>query len=181
MQVLPEVGTLGVGLVNAGVFLVKMVVYTVVYLPGSIFGPLGPSAPFRPGATIMQQCGSEAFSLDDFFLSLQTSTNVFWGSLTMLSGALGRVAPQNAANIYVQDSINGLSRFGFGAGSIYLWTAQFQVLTVMKAGPNSVVDDLPTAILAASEVGWMQSGYKVSSNTLGWAHFGYARMQSCAR
>ena len=174
MQVLPELGTMAASLVNAGVLLVQTVLGGMVYFPGILhLWSSGTVCPLQThGHSVLQQCGSEAFSLDDFFSSLQTATDVFWGSLTMLSAAVGGVAGGDASG-FVQDALDGVARYG--AGSIDLWTARFQVLAVMKAGPSSVIQAMPATLMSGG-AGWLQSGLKVSSNTLGWAMFGYNAM-----
>jgi hypothetical protein len=72
MQVLPDVGSLAAELLNAAVFLVKMPVDLVTYMPG--IADLWRSGTVCPlltrGHSILQQCGSNAFLLDDFFDSL---------------------------------------------------------------------------------------------------------------
>ena len=168
MQVLPELGSMVAGLVNAAILLVKTVVGVVVYFPGIIsLWSSGTVCPLHTrGHSVLQQCGSEAFLLDDFFSSLQSSTNIFWSSLTMLSSAIGRTTNTDAGE-FVQNGLDGVARYG--AGSIDLWTASFKVLSVMKAGPSTVVESMPTTLL----MGGAQGGLKISSNTLGWARFGY--------
>ena len=175
MQVLPDVGSLLAELLNAFIFLVKMPVDLVVYLPGiTNLWSSGTICPLQTrGHSILHQCGSNAFLLDDFFDSLQTATNIFWSSLTLLSAAVDDVTTDTDASRQIQNSLDGLARYG--AGSIDLWTAQFQVMSVMKAGPATVVESMPTTILMGSEDAgrWMQGGYKLNANTLGWARFGY--------
>jgi hypothetical protein len=175
MQVMPEVGSLFAELLNAAVFLVKMPVDVVVYLPGiTNLWSSGIICPLQTrGHSILQQCGSNAFLLDDFFDSIQAATNIFWSSLTLLSSAVDDVTADTDASRLVQNSLDGLARYG--AGSIDLWTAQFQVMSVMAAGPSTVIKSMPTTILMGSEDAgkWMQGGYKLTANTVGWARFGY--------
>lgn len=182
LQVLPELGTLAAGLINAAIHLVKAVVGAVVYFPGIInLWSSGTVCPLHTrGHSVLQQCGSEAFLLDDFFASLQASTNVFWSSLALLSAAVGRTTANTDASEFVQNALNGLSRYG--AGSIDLWTASFKVLGVMKAGPSTVIGSMPTTLLLGAEGAgaWMQGGFKVSANTLGWARFGYTSLVKIA-
>ena len=70
----------------------------------------------------------------------------------MLSAALGRVTPQNDANTFVENTLRSLS--SCGTGSIDLWTAPFQVLMVMKAGPSTMVESLHSAVLVTSAIQW---------------------------
>ena len=174
MQVLPNLGSLGAGLVNAGIFLVKAVVGVVVYLPGIVLlwssGTVCPLA--TRGHSVLQQCGGEVFSLDDFFDSLQGATNVFWSSLNMLSASVADLSSSDASR-FVQNLLDGSARYG--AGSIDLWTASFTVLGVMEAGPSATLEQMPTTLFTQAEGAgsWVQGGYKLASNTLGWARFGY--------
>jgi hypothetical protein len=175
MQVLPEVGSLFAELLNAAVFLVKMPIDLVAYLPGiTRLWASGTICPLQTrGHSILHQCGSNAFLLDDFFDSLQTATNIAWSSLTLISAAVDDVTTDTDASRLIQNSLDGLARYG--AGSIDLWTAQFQVMTVMAAGPSATIKSMPTTILMSSQDAgqWVQGGYKITANTLGWARFGY--------
>ena len=172
MQILPEFGSMGAELVLAGIFLIKMPIDSVVYLPGIInLWSKGTVCPLQSrGHTILQQCGAHAFSLEDFFSSLQTATNLFWSSLTFLSAAVSDLGSTG----FIENGLNGLARYG--AGTIDLWTVRFQVLNLMKAGPSSVLQAMPTNVIsgASGAAQWAQGPLKVSSNALGWARFGYA-------
>lgn len=171
MQILPEFGSMAAELVLAAVFLVKMPIDTVMYLPGIInLWSKGVVCPLQTrGHSVLQQCGARAFSLEDFFASLQTATNLFWSSLTFLSAAISDMGVSG----FVENGLNGLSRYG--AGTIDLWTVRFQVLDLMKAGPSSVLQAMPTTVItgASGVAQWAQGPLKVSSNALGWARFGY--------
>jgi hypothetical protein len=175
MQVMPEIGSLFAELLNAVIFLVKMPIDIVAYLPGiTNLWASGTICPLQTrGHSILQQCGSNAFLLDDFFDSLQTATNIFWSSLTLISAAVDDVTADTDASRLIQNSLDGLARYG--AGSIDLWTARFQVMNVMAAGPAATIRSMPTTVLIGSNdaVNWVQGGYKLAANTLGWARFGY--------
>lgn len=171
MQILPEFGSMAAEVLLAGVFLIKMPIDTVLYLPGIInLWSKGIVCPLQTrGHSVLQQCGANAFSLEDFFSSLQTATNLFWSSLTFLSAAIGGMGSTG----FIENGLNGLSRYG--AGTIDLWTVRFQVLNLMKAGPSSILGAMPTTVItgASGVAEWAQGPLKVSSNALGWARFGY--------
>lgn len=175
MQVLPEIGSLLAELLNAFIFLLKMPLDLVAYMPGiTNQWRSGTVCPLQArGHSILQQCGSNAFLLDDFFNSLETATNIFWSSLTLLSAAVDDVTADTDASRVIQNALDGLARYG--SGSIDLWTARFQVMSVMAAGPTATVQSMPTTVLTSAEGGgkWMQGGFKLASSTLGWARFGY--------
>ena len=175
MQALPEVGSLMAELLVAAVLLVKMPVDLVAYMPGiSSLWSTGMVCPLQTrGHTILQQCGSNAFLLDDFFNALETATSIFWSTLTLLSAAVDKATTDTDASRTIQNSLDGLARYG--AGSIDLWTAQFGIMNVMAAGPMTTVQSMPTTVFAGAEGAgkWMQGGYKLTANTLGWARFGY--------
>ena len=178
MQVLPEIGSLIAELLNAFIFLVKMPADLVIYMPGiSNLWRSGMVCPLQArGHSILQQCGSNAFLLDDFFDSLETATNIFWSSLTLLSAAVDDVTADTDASRDIQNALDGLARYG--SGSIDLWTAQFQVMSVMAAGATATVESMPTTVLTGAEGAgkWMQGGFKLTANTLGWARFGYTSL-----
>jgi len=171
MQILPELGSMTAELLLAGVFLIKLPLDTVLYLPGILnLWSKGVVCPLKSrGHSVLQQCGVNAFSLEDFFSSLQTATNIFWSSLTLLSSAVGGLGSTG----FVENGLNGLARYG--AGTIDLWTVRFQVLNLMKEGPSSVLQAMPTTVIsgASGVAQWAQGPLKVSSNALGWARFGY--------
>lgn len=175
MQVLPEVGSLFAELLNAFIFIVKMPVDLITYMPGiSSLWSTGMICPLQTrGHSILQQCGSNALLLDDFFDSLETATNIFWSSLTLLSAAVDDLTTDTDASRTIQNSLDGLARYG--AGSIDLWTAQFRVMDIMAAGPMATVQSMPTTVFSSAEGAgrWMQGGFKLTANTLGWARFGY--------
>ena len=175
MQVLPDLGSLTAELLNAFIFLVKMPVDLVAYFPGiSNLWASGTICPLQTrGHSILQQCGSSAFLLDDFFNSLETATSIFWSSLTLISAAVDDLTTDTDASRQVQNTLDGLARYG--SGSIDLWTARFQVMSVMAAGPMATVQSMPVNVFVGAEGAgkWMQGGYKLTANTLGWARFGY--------
>lgn len=175
MQVLPEFGSLVAELLAAAVFLVKMPVDLITYMPGiSSLWSTGMVCPLQTrGHSILQQCGSNAFLLDDFFNALETATSIFWSTLTLLSAAVDDATTDTDASRAIQNSLDGLARYG--AGSIDLWTARFGIMSVMAAGPTTTVQSMPTTVFAGAEGAgkWMQGGYKLTANTLGWARFGY--------
>ena len=178
MQVLPEFGSMLAELANAAIYLVKMVLDTITYFPGIVhMWKSGTVCPLNThGHSILQQCGSNAFLLDDFFSSLQTATNIFWSSLTMISSAVGDLTINTDASRFVQNILNGAARYG--SGSIDLWTASFQVLNVMKTPSSVLVENSPSMLLEGMDgaEAWQQGGYKLSSSSLGWARFGYTSL-----
>ena len=174
MQILPDLGSLSAEVLVAAVLLLKMPIDLVTYMPG--IGQLWSTGMICPlqarGHSVLENCGSNAFSLDDFFNALEAATNNFWSSLSLLSLAVGTATPDNMASQFVQNFLNGLARYG--AGSIDLWSLRFKVLDVMKTGPITVIQSLPTTVFASMQSGkWMEGLYKVTGNGLAWARFGY--------
>ena len=178
MQRLPLIGSLFAELAIAKIFLVKLPLDAIVYFPGIVkLWSSGSVCPLQTrGHSILQDCGANAFLLNEFFDSLQTATNVFWSSLAFLSRAMHKAEPDSDTMEFVQNVLNGISRYG--VGSIDLWTARFQILEVMKAGPETIMDSMPTEVIISTDSAskWAQGALKVSSNTLGWARFGYTSM-----
>jgi hypothetical protein len=175
MQAMPEVGSLFAELLNAFIFLVKMPIDLVAYMPGiTNLWSSGTICPLQTrGHSILHQCGSNAFLLDDFVDSLESATNIFWSSLTLLSASVDEVTADTDASRLIQNTLDGLARYG--SGSIDLWTARFQIMSVMAAGPTTTVKSMPTTVIMGTEDAgkWMQGGYKLTASTLGWARFGY--------
>jgi hypothetical protein len=171
MQVLPELGSLAAELAAAGVFLLKMPLDAVLYSSGIIhLWSSGLICPLQTrGHSVLQRCGAGAFSLDGFFASLQTATDLFWSCVTFVSALVGRAKSAS----FVENALNGIARYG--AGSIDLWSARFKVLTVISQGPSVMLSATPVTVLTGVASGdvWAQGALKVSSNMLGWARFGY--------
>jgi hypothetical protein len=160
MQILPDLGSLTMELLAATVLLIKMPIDLITYMPGIVqLWSTGMICPLQTrGHSVLEQCGSNALSLDDFFNALETATNIFWSSLTLVSLAVDTATPDNDASHFVQNFLNGLSRYG--AGSIDLWSGSFKVLDVMKVGPITTMQALPLQPLPTWRVG---NGCRVST------------------
>ncbi len=124
---------------------------------------------------MLEQCWINILLLDDFFNALEATSNIFWSSFTLVSLAVDTATPDNDASQFVQNFLNGLARYG--AGSIDLWSASSRSwikLDVMKVGPITTIQSLPTTAFASMEGGkWVQGIYKVTGNGLAWVRFGY--------
>ena len=173
----PKVGSFFAETISAPIFLAKMLLESIIYLPGIVhLWSTGSICPLMTHShSALEQCGSNLFLLDEFFGSLQTATNIFWGSLNLLSNQMGG-AMGSTASQFVQNALNGMARYG--SGSVDLWTSRFQVLTIMKTAPSAMLDNAPTSMLqgSVSVPGIAQGASSVSANALGWARFGYTAL-----
>lgn len=193
MQILPELGSYMMEIAVAGVFLVRMPLDAVLYTAGiiNLWSSGSPCPLSTHGHTVLQQCGSHAFSLDDFFDALQRATDIFWSIPVYVSSYVSGIQHTD----FIQYTLNGIA--SYGAGSIDLWTVRFQVLGMMKVAPSVLVGSMPTTAFfssakvssmgsssdtsgiltgVAQAAGMAQAAVKVGSTSLGWARFGYTSM-----
>ncbi len=135
LQRLPRVGTFLAELGNAGVFLLKFVVYAITYTPGlaAVWGSSGGARCPAPGSalyhSVLANCGERVYSLDDFFDSLDDAAAVFWHSLSLLARL---IAPESKPGIAkpITNVLDGMSQYGQGA--VDVWAGGAGVLTLTR-------------------------------------------------
>ena len=180
MQRLPRVGTFAAEILSAGAFLLKWLVKVCVYTPGMI--PIwkdGGNCPAQGAAyrhSVLQNCGQDLFSLEDFFDSLDDAGAVFWHSLSIVASDLNS---QQSTNPF-SDILNGMSQYG--QGSVDLWAARQGVITLTKIpiaeqlkSVLAVVNGGPGSVAAA-----VSSGFQISAGSIAWARFYFKTLSDIA-
>lgn len=135
MQRLPRMGTFLAEVLNAGVFLLRFVVYVITYTPGlvAVWGSTGGARCPAPGSalyhSVLANCGERAYSLDDFFDSLDDAGAVFWHGLSLVARL---IAPARAPAIAkpITNILDGMSQYGQGA--VDVWAGGAGVLTLTR-------------------------------------------------
>lgn len=122
LQRLPRVGTFAAEVLNAGVFLLKYVVLAITLTPGLVAawkgGPRCPNPGSALGHSALSNCGEDAFSLDDFFDSLDDAGAVFWHSLSLIARLIGpEDQPQIASAL--SNVLDGMAQYGQGAVDVW--------------------------------------------------------------
>jgi hypothetical protein len=183
MQRLPRVGSFAAEILNSGVFLLKYVVGAVVYTPGLVrMWSSGQACP-PPGASmhhsVLTSCGSQAFSLDDFFDSVDDAGAIFWHSLTLLASLL---SPDDVAIAEpLARVMNGMSQYG--QGTVDIWAARASVLTLTRVP----VRDQLTQVWASVQSGLQQGGGGMkqafstgASGLVAWSRYSYTALSVIA-
>ena len=178
MQRLPRVGTFLAEMINAGVFLVRMVTFGVVYTPGMVqIWSAGGQCPSVPLGSyyheVLGDCGSGMYALDDFFDSLDDASAVFWHGLTLLGELLvvqGDTIPQSN---FVSNVLDGMAKYG--EGTIDIWAARSVVLTITKLPVKDQLEGLWGIVEggAGSMSGVATGASKVQSGMVAWSRFTY--------
>jgi hypothetical protein len=135
LQRLPRVGTFAVEVLNAGVFLVRFVVYAVTYTPGlvAVWSSAGGNRCPAPGSalyhSVLANCGERVYALDDFFDSLDDAGAVFWHGLSLLARL---IAPESMPALArpITNVLDGMSQYGQGA--VDVWAGGSAVLSLTK-------------------------------------------------
>ena len=118
MQRLPRIGTFYAEAINIGVFTIKATIYGIIYTPGML--QIWSSGGQCPGVTsaagvmvsqnyyhsVLANCGSDLYSLDDAFDSMDDAAAVFWQSLLFLAQFITAAEGADHAGV-VTDILDG--------------------------------------------------------------------------
>ena len=176
LQRLPRIGSFTTELINAGVFLVKFTVDAVLLTPGLASTWRAGRACAAPGSSlyhsVLANCGERAFSLDDFFDSVDDAGAIFWHSLSLI-GTL--IAPANPAiGEPLTRVMEGMSQYG--RGTIDLWAAGASVLTLTRVPIQDQLTELwgtVQADLKGGGAGMMQGLSGGGSGVIAWSRYSY--------
>jgi len=168
MQRLPRIGSFGAELWNAGIYLVEYVVSVVTYTPGimRIWLDGGRCPQMAYGHSMLENCGQDFLSLDNFFDSLADAGSIFWHSLNYLVYAM-QIENNQAVNP-ITDIISGMALYG--EATVDVRDIRGVVVTLTNAPFKAKVKEL---------WGSLQSGELMTAmgdfqgNTLVWARFIY--------
>ena len=176
MQRLPRIGSFAMEVVNAGVFLFKSATNAVLYTPGLISMWRRSQACAPPGSSLyhpmLSNCGEEAYSLDDFFDSVDDAASIFWHSLSLI-GTL--IAPDRPAiGEPITRVMEGMSQYG--QGTVDLWAARASVLTLTRLPVRDQMAQMWVAVQSGLErggPGMMQGLSAGGAGIVAWSRYSY--------
>ena len=111
MRRFPNIGSLTTELLVAAVHAARPVINVAVSLPGlvKLWERGRQCSPVSHGHSLLKRCGSDLFSLDDAFDSLERANSHFWTAFGMLSSRIRDLGENNLANV-----VDGVAYFGEG-------------------------------------------------------------------
>lgn len=114
MRRFPNLGSLSMELAVAMVNLLRPVVSIVISIPGliEIWGKGRACSLSTKGHSILQKCGSEILSLDDFFDSVHRANIHFWSSFNKVAAAIRGTGQDKLANV-----VDGVAYYGSATSS----------------------------------------------------------------
>jgi len=131
MQRLPRVGSFGAEVLNSGIFLVRYLMFSVVYTPGMV--PIWHKGGVCPSATVgtyyhavLNNCGGDLYSLEDVFDSLEDASAMFWHSLSLIAHLV--IPGGDTAAMSITNILDGMSQYG--EGSVNLWATRNKLMTL---------------------------------------------------
>jgi hypothetical protein len=167
MRRLPNIGSLTTELVIAGVSLVRFTVNMIVSLPGliQIWRNEQKCAMVTHGHSLLQKCGSDLLSMDDFFEAIDRANSHFWRSFSIISD---RIRGLGHGSDYVANIIDGAAKFGqssvvplsdynFLIKTIKLPISEFGVSSLKSL---SIISPITTSIAAPNPIRIAQFSYK---------------------
>lgn len=173
MQRLPRVGSFFAEIFNAGVYLGQYVIGIPLYFPGLVgVWSAGGKCPARAyGHSILDNCGDDIMSLDNFFDSVQDAASIFWHSLNSISYFIQ--TSTETTNTPITDIIDGMAEYG--EGTVDLWAIRSSVITLTNVPIKQQIVGLWGSIQSGSigtSVGNLQA------NVVMWGRFSYSVVSS---
>jgi hypothetical protein len=109
MRRLPNIGSFFAEVSIAGVELVRKVLDILILIPAliQVWGEQEACPLVTHGHSLMQRCGSDILSLDDFFDSLNRANAHFWRSFSLVAERVRGIHMNSVANI-----IDGVAYYG---------------------------------------------------------------------
>ena len=176
MQRLPRVGSFMAEILNSGVFLLKFTVNSIVHTPGLVsMWRNGQVCPVPGGSmyhSVLANCGEQAFSLEDFFDSVDDAGAIFWHSLSLIGTLISPASPAIAEPL--TRVMQGMSEYG--QGTIDLWAARASVLTLTQVPIRDQVTQLWGAVQSGLEgrgPGILQGLSAGGAGIIAWSRYSY--------
>lgn len=109
MRRLPNLGSLGMELAVAGVEIIRKIVDIGISLAGliEIWGKQQSCPLVTHGHSLLQRCGSDLLSLDEFFEAIFRANAHFWRSFSLVAERIRDMDEQNLANV-----VDGVAYYG---------------------------------------------------------------------
>jgi hypothetical protein len=169
LQRFPRLGSMVAELVNANVYLFQYIMGIPLYLPGviNIWLDGGKCTQQSYGHSILDNCGSDIFSLENMFDSYTDAASIFWHSLNSISYVI-QFGGSNPRNNPISDILDGMAQYG--EGTIDFLAIQSSVITLSKIPMKEQIPALVGSIQSGSI---FTSFNNAQSNTLMWARFTY--------
>jgi len=164
----PHLGTLGAEVLAAGIHAAKAAVGGAVSAPGLVAMWRGGGAcPLESrGHSVLETCGEDAFSLVDFFDSLDDATGVFWGIPVWVSDQLnqGKVVEYSP----VGDLLQGLGVYGRGTVGV---TDMAQGGGVMSLLNTPLPEQIAGVWALMRQPGSPAGAAKIAAGASSWARY----------
>lgn len=173
MRRFPNIGSLVTESIAAMVNLVRPVISLIVHLPGmmEIWGRGRPCSLNTHGHSILQKCGSELLSLDDFFESINRANMHYWASFHLIAQAIRGQGQDEVANI-----VDGVAYYGLATSSPV--GAFSRVINSVKIPINDVGGMVIRTVFPSTQ-SLASAGFVVSSNPVKLAQFSYGLVAGC--
>lgn len=176
MQRLPRVGSFMAEILNSGVFLLKFAVNSIVHTPGLVSMWRSSQVCPAPGVamyhSVLANCGEQAFSLDDFFDSVDDAGAIFWHSLSLMGTLISPANPTIAEPI--TRVMEGMSQYG--QGTVDLWAARASVLTLTRVPIKEQVTQLWATVQSGLDGGgpaMLQGMSAGGAGIIAWSRYSY--------
>jgi uncharacterized protein YqgC (DUF456 family) len=170
MRRFPNIGSIVTETIAAWVNLLRPVIAIIVHLPGliEIWRDGKPCSLNTHGHSILQQCGSEILSLDDFFDSVNRANSHFWSSFNLIAQAVRGLRQDRLANV-----VDGVAYYGaatsspMGAFAKVITSVKIPMEEIGVVVTRTVFPQMPSA------------GLILSSNPVKMAQFSYGLVVGC--
>lgn len=167
MRRLPNLGSLSTEVAVAGIELLRKVVDVGISLPGliQIWGNQQSCPLVTHGHSLLQRCGSDLLSLDDFFDAMNRANAHFWRSFSLVAERIRDIDEDNLANI-----VEGVAYYGESTVSpldAYKSTVATIRIPTQELGDQFIQGVLPMADRA------MANEMAISANPMRMAQFSY--------
>jgi hypothetical protein len=137
MRRLPNVGSLSTELIAAGVNAMRPIINLVVSLPGLIqLWNSGRSCSIAThGHSLLQRCGSDIFSLEDAFDSMERANTHFWTGFGIVASRVRDLGENDIADV-----VDGVAYFGEGTSMAVGGNARSGFVSFTGGGHRLCVD-----------------------------------------
>lgn len=164
MRRTPNIGSMFTELLSASVNMLRPLVSLVISLPGliDVWGSRRSCPLTTHGHSILQKCGSDILSLDDFFESIGRANAHYWRSFSMAASWVRKSGENRAANV-----IDGVAYYGDSTLVPLVGVQSRQVMRTMRIPMGRLTVGLTSSAIGAG------SGAPLVANPLRMAHFSY--------
>jgi len=162
----PHLGSIAAELAVAGAHLLHRGVGAFLYAPGMLaFWRRGSLCPLDSrGHSLLSTCGRDAFSLDDFFDSLDAASAIFWGIPAWVAEQLEQGKPVSYSP--VSDLLRGFG--AYGRGTVGITDVRGGVMALLN---TPLPEQLAGAYALLRQPGAVAGAAKVVGAASSWARF----------